>query len=228
MPWFNSIGQALTNQTASTTSTSWWGSAINNNGYTSTVTSTISTASTMGTAVYWIQENQGLIYYTQQAQSLLWSDQTSSPWQQQMGIPAVVERFADVVAARELRQRVRQAARANLAAPPVLRRHEPTLQERRANDLLVSMLTDEQRQSYEQHGWFIVVGGSTGRRYRIRCNSYQGNVDLLAANDNNRIEYRYCGHCRDRIPLGDHLLAQKVMLEIDETAFIALANRSAA
>lgn len=140
-------------------------------------------------------------------------------------IPEPVERFADVRAGEY--QQLAQARQA-MAAPAILRRREPTPGDLRATELLLSLLTDEQRQSYRQHGWFIVVGGSTGRRYRIRCNSYQGNVDLLAANDNNRIEYRFCGHCRDRIPLGDHLLAQKIMLEIDETAFIGLANRSAA
>lgn len=154
-----------------------------------------------------------------------WS-QPPVQWEEPMGhIPEPVERFADVRAGEY--QQLAQARQA-MAAPAILRRREPTPGDLRATELLLSLLTDEQRQSYRQHGWFIVVGGSTGRRYRIRCNSYQGNVDLLAANDNNRIEYRFCGHCRDRIPLGDHLLAQKIMLEIDETAFIGLANRSAA
>lgn len=114
-----------------------------------------------------------------------------------------------------------------MAAPAILRARKTPIAQR-AIDLLLSFLSDEQRRTFGQHGWFIVVGGQSGRRYRIRGGTYAGNVDLLAANDNYKVEARFCGHCDASIPLGDQLLAQKVMLEVDEPAYIALANRRAA
>ncbi len=70
------------------------------------------------------------------------------------------------------------------------------------------------------------MGGRSGRRYRISGVSYAGNVALLHHDNDNVIEARFCGHCDPSIPLGDQLLAQKVMLEVDEPAYIALANRT--
>lgn len=96
---------------------------------------------------------------------------------------------------------------------------------RRARDLLLSLLSDDQRRTYEQSGYFIVVGGRSGRRYRINGTSYAGNVDLLSHANDNEVEATLCGHCDASIPLGDQLLAQKVMLEIDEPAYLKLANR---
>lgn len=121
----------------------------------------------------------------------------------------------------------RREERQIMAAPAILRAREAPVAQR-ARELLLSFLSEEQRRTYEGHGWFIVVGGRSGRRYRINGGTYAGNVDLLAANDNNKVEARFCGHCDASIPLGDQLLAQKVMLEVDEPAYIALANRRAA
>lgn len=87
-------------------------------------------------------------------------------------------------------------ASGGLAAPAVHRTSDNPAA-RRAQELLMSYLSDEQKRSMEAGGYFIVVGGRSGRRYRIECGRYAGNVKLLrlhAANDND-IEAAYCGHC---------------------------------
>jgi len=94
----------------------------------------------------------------------------------------------------------------------------------RARTLLLRHLTEEQRAMLAGHGWFVVEGRS-GTRYRIRASSAAGNVDVL---HNEHVLHRLCAHCDLSIPLHDHLLAQKLMLESDESEFLRIANRHAA
>jgi hypothetical protein len=95
----------------------------------------------------------------------------------------------------------------------------------RAHALLLSHLTPAQRQTFETNKWFVVEGGRSKTRYRVRSHACAGNIELL---DGERVTHRLCGHCDHTIPLGDQLLAQKLMLELDEDEFLKLANRRAA
>jgi hypothetical protein len=88
--------------------------------------------------------------------------------------------------------------------------------------LLLSTLNEDQRQTFLANGWFVVEGGRSKQRYRIHSRSYAGNVDVL--DGDNAVE-RLCAHCSHEIPLADHLLAQKMMLELAEDDFLRLANR---
>lgn len=95
----------------------------------------------------------------------------------------------------------------------------------RAEQLLLSHLTPEQRRTFEQNKWFVVEGGKSKRKYRIRnSGSLVANIDVL---DGDKVAHRLCGHVNSRasVPLADHLLAQKVMLELAEDDFLRLANR---
>lgn len=64
------------------------------------------------------------------------------------------------------------------------------------------------------------VVGSQGRRYCI----HRGHVQNVLRDDG----VRFCAHPDDRIwiPDADHMLAQKLALELDEGGFLAVANRS--
>jgi len=96
----------------------------------------------------------------------------------------------------------------------------------RAEALLRSHLTEQQRITLANRGWFIVEGGRSGTRYRIRASGVVGNVDVLEADLlGERVLHRLCAHCDHAIPLHDHLLAQKLMLEADEDDFLRIANR---
>lgn len=98
----------------------------------------------------------------------------------------------------------------------------------RARQLFLSHLSPEQRDQYDRDRSIIVVGQS-GRRYRIRDNpngSVNANIDVLRAGNDNVVDYRLCAHCRlGTVPHHDHLLTQKVHLELAEDAFVQRANR---
>jgi hypothetical protein len=91
----------------------------------------------------------------------------------------------------------------------------------RALSLLLDQMTDEQRATYHEHGHFSKT------MYRIRGQSFAGNVDVLTVDG--RVSMRLCAHANaNEIPLPDQLLAQKLMLEFNEDEFLRIANRHAA
>lgn len=88
--------------------------------------------------------------------------------------------------------------------------------------LLRENLALGQRQQYERYGYFDVVGGSTGKRYRIR-HGRQMNIDQLDKNGR-----RVCGWCffpQGSLVAGDIMLAQKLALELYEVETLRIANR---
>lgn len=94
----------------------------------------------------------------------------------------------------------------------------------KAHKLLCRHLTEEQRQTLADHGWFVVQGGMTKRKFRIRKSPHLiANIDLLGMDD--IVVARYCGHAElGDMPIWDHLLTQKLMLEHAEDDFFAIAN----
>lgn len=108
--------------------------------------------------------------------------------------------------------------------------------DRKAEVLLLRHLSDAQRAEYVATGAFMVVLGS-GARYRIK-KGWAGNVQRaeplqmqdnadgrieLSANDFNPVE-QFCIHPVDSVPFCDNMLAQKLLLEADETNFRRIAN----
>lgn len=96
---------------------------------------------------------------------------------------------------------------------------------KRAHELLLSHLTPKQRETFERNRWFIVEGGKSKKKYRIRdAGHLVANIDVL---DNDGMRVRgLCGHCAGHdIPLYDSLLAQKLMLESSEDEFLKIANQ---
>lgn len=100
------------------------------------------------------------------------------------------------------RERVRQIDEAN----------------RRAEELLMLGLNDEQKQSYRTQGFFIVTG-SEGGRYKITKGTH-GNVKKVDAQG--RLLEFLC--IQPNVPVGDANLAQKLWIECDENAFRRMAN----
>lgn len=88
--------------------------------------------------------------------------------------------------------------------------------------LLKQSLAPTQRQQYEKYGYFDVVGGTTGKRYRIR-HGRQMNIEQLDKNGR-----RVCGWCffpQGTLVAGDVMLAQKLALELYEPEALRIANR---
>lgn len=93
----------------------------------------------------------------------------------------------------------------------------------RARELLVSLLSPQQRESYERNEQFDVVG-SLGNLYRIRRGS-MGNIDWLTPDG--KVQGTLCAHPSMReayLPLPDVAAAQLLALTTDEAAFVRLAN----
>jgi hypothetical protein len=88
--------------------------------------------------------------------------------------------------------------------------------------LLKENLTPAQLQQYSRYGYFEVVGGRTGKRYRIR-HGRSMNIDQLDKNGR-----RVCGWCffpEGNLVTGDVMLAQKVALELFESDALKIANK---
>lgn len=84
----------------------------------------------------------------------------------------------------------------------------------RAMELLRSCLSVEQQAQLDENGCFRVTAPS-GRVYTI-TQGYAGNVYSQG--------WSYCIHMRSDLPEADHMLAQKLMIETDEAAFLRIAN----
>jgi len=93
----------------------------------------------------------------------------------------------------------------------------------RAKELLMSMLTEEQRRDVRERNCFHVRSRS-GRRYRINTGCVNGNVERL--NEAGLVAERFCAHDREHgTPWPDQHLAQKFYLEHHEDEFLRIANR---
>jgi hypothetical protein len=127
---------------------------------------------------------------------------------------------------------LRQLAVSQPGAPqPALDRDEiyrlwrsltPTAEARdRGLRLLKENLSPAQRAQYERRGYFVVAGGETGRRYRIRFGD-QMNVEQL--NKRGRPARLLCFMPEGDLVEGDVMLAQKLALELFESSALKVAR----
>jgi hypothetical protein len=94
--------------------------------------------------------------------------------------------------------------------------------EQRAEATLKEHLSPIQRASYEQFGWFVVTGNSTGRNYRIAKGRHSNIYRLSKTGADER---RLCFTSQDvTVPTADILLMQKLSLECDEQAALAVTH----
>jgi hypothetical protein len=95
--------------------------------------------------------------------------------------------------------------------------------ELRALRLLKANLSPQQRRQFEADRSFLVIGGSTGRHYRI---TYGAQLNVLLLDAAGRWTNSLCFVPRDRLPIGDIMLAQKLALELFEIDALNVANRA--
>jgi hypothetical protein len=169
-----------------------------------------------GTATIWLSSSDNTTACTTSSSTASTGYVTWYDWHDAANVdvaPVVHRRYDNYRAERE-----RQAA--------VVREHKEPAQER-AENLLLSHLTKQQRKTFRKNKWFIVEGGRSKQKYRIQDRGHLvANIEAL---DGDKVKHRLCAHCDLRaIPMGDHLLAQKLMLEFDEDEFLKIANRHAA
>jgi hypothetical protein len=89
----------------------------------------------------------------------------------------------------------------------------------RARQLLVRLLTPEQRKDFELHGYFAIQVARRGKFWILPSSIF----NVLHAETG----ACYCATPRGDVPLSDLMLAQKLLLENDPEAFFAVANRRA-
>jgi hypothetical protein len=94
--------------------------------------------------------------------------------------------------------------------------------EDRALVLLKQWLSPAQLAQYQKCVHFEVTGCHSSKRYRIR-QTHQMNVDELDENGARTVSW--CFGPEGELPIGDVMLAQKIALETDELAALAVANR---
>lgn len=88
----------------------------------------------------------------------------------------------------------------------------------RATALLREWLTPEQLRQFDADGSFEVVGCDSGLRYRLK----PGRVDAL--DREGREIFSLCFYPGGQLASGDVMLAQKIALEQDENATLAITN----
>jgi hypothetical protein len=89
----------------------------------------------------------------------------------------------------------------------------------RARKLLLAWLSAEQRQQFRELGHFEVVGGTTGKRYRILPGTC---ANVLELNDAGEPVSGICFVPEGRLAAGDVMLAQKIALETSEVDALAV------
>lgn len=129
----------------------------------------------------------------------------------------VVAETAEQMAARLANMERLRAERAERAA---LERRIAEEANARAEQLLLAVLSAEQRETYHR-GRYIIVIGRSGRRYRVRRGRV-GNVDVIGRNGH--IESRLCAHPAVWTPEQDVMLAQMLHLQHDDDEFCRTAN----
>jgi hypothetical protein len=96
------------------------------------------------------------------------------------------------------------------------------LREARGITLLRQWLSPEQRAQFDASKSFDVVGCDTGKRYRIRHGT---GTNVHEIDDAGRPVMGWCFVPSGHLVAGDVMLAQKIALETNERAALAVANR---
>ena len=96
------------------------------------------------------------------------------------------------------------------------------LREARGVTLLRQWLSPEQQAQFDASKCFDVVGCDSGRRYRI---SHGTGTNVHEIDDAGRPVMGWCFVPSGHLVAGDVMLAQKIALETNERAALAVANR---
>jgi hypothetical protein len=90
----------------------------------------------------------------------------------------------------------------------------------KAKELLLSCLTPEQESDYLESNSFVAIGNETGTSYRINRGRQ---INIVKLDSDYRPVMKLCTVSVERIPVEDHMLAQKLMIETEEDAFLKKA-----
>lgn len=110
-----------------------------------------------------------------------------------------------------------------LAVEAAAKREETQKQAKeRALKLLMDNLTEQQIKNFEENRC-IDIEGKSGDRYKISVGRTR-NIQVFGKDG--QTKYHLCAHPDLNVPDEDTVLAQKLMIQTDEEAFLRIANRS--
>jgi hypothetical protein len=152
--------------------------------------------------------------------------ETEEPEQASIEIDALATRYAQILDARSEQQiappRRNDTWRDNAWPDSILDGDRLFSPERRGIDLLRENLTADQRRQFTAHRHFDVIGGQSGKRYRI-WHCHMQNIEELDASGARTCVW--CFHPGEPLVLGDIMLAQKTALELFESDALRIAHR---
>jgi hypothetical protein len=102
-----------------------------------------------------------------------------------------------------------------------LRAARPDASKARGLKLLKEWLSPEQLAQYTANGFFDVIGCDSGRRYRIH---HGAAMNVVEVDEFGGARAGWCFMPRACLVAGDVMLAQKIALETDERATLAIAK----
>jgi hypothetical protein len=122
----------------------------------------------------------------------------------------------DIAARASPRSRVEAAA-----LRPGIEPAHVALANQRATTLLLENLSDQQRRRYRAHRHFDVIGGESGKRYRIW---HRPSMNVAELDGFGKPKWIWCFHPAGLV-VCDVLLSQKMAIELFETDAIRIANK---
>jgi hypothetical protein len=120
------------------------------------------------------------------------------------------------------RSRPDERSRMRAISALFLRHGAQSTPEGRSLRLLRAWLSPAQRAHFTEKGYFEVVGGDTGKQYRI----YPGaGMNVCEVDEKGRPTLGLCFVPAGELPIGDVMLSQKIALENCESSALAVARR---
>jgi len=123
---------------------------------------------------------------------------------------------------RFARSRPGERSRVRAIRALFLRHGDESTPEGRSLRLLRAWLSPAQRAHFAEKGYFEVVGGDTGRQYRIHAGA---GMNVCEVDKKGRPTLGLCFMPVGELPIGDIMLSQKIALENWESGALAVARR---
>lgn len=105
---------------------------------------------------------------------------------------------------------------------PTLQTEKKFIVNKKAERLLLSCLSKKQKNEYNEHLYFTVKGNVTGKSYRIHPDKQ---INIEEIDSAGRVMGRLCVVSAEYIPIEDHMLSQKLLIETNEELFLQTAIR---
>lgn len=118
--------------------------------------------------------------------------------------------------------RPRERSRMRAVRALFIRHGAESTAEGRSLRLLRDWLSPTQWAQFAANGYFEVVGGDTGKQYRIYAGA---ETNVCEIDEKGRPKLGLCFRPIGELPIGDVMLSQKIALEGHESGALAIARR---